>query len=70
MSNRPKSRESKLQNYVGGGCCIASMTAIGVIFGRSLPAWAPAAFGAAIGYACWLTYRAYRSWRRKISPSK
>lgn len=67
MSDRPKSEESKLQNYVGVGCCIASMTAIWVIFGRSLPVWAPAAFGAAIGYACWL---AYRSWRRKISPSK
>jgi hypothetical protein len=66
MSDRPKSG-SRLQNYVGVACCIASMTAIGVMFGRGLPVWAPAAFGASIGYACWL---AYRSWRRKTSPSK
>lgn len=66
----PHSREKELRNYIGMVCCIASMTIIGVFWGRDLPVWAPAALGAAFGYTCWLAQRAYHSLRgRKGKPS-
>ncbi|WP_306188183.1 MULTISPECIES: hypothetical protein [unclassified Streptomyces] len=47
------------------------MTIVGVLFGRGLPVWAPAALGAVVGFTCWLAYRAYRSLsRRRGTPSK
>jgi len=71
MDDQPNSGENKLQNYIGMVCCIAAMTIIGVLFGRGLPVWAPAALGGVIGVACWLAYRAYRSLsRRKGKPSR
>ncbi len=69
--DRTDSGESGPQGYIGMVCSVASMTIVGVLFGRGLPVWAPAALGAVVGFTCWLAYRAYRSLsRRRGTPSK